>query len=129
MITINPFYDYSKVETEEEFVEQLQSIKELFDAGISWELFQHFILKLKYEESVFKNAANEITLETLEEHYNFELPKWEFTTTQVSLFLNHILKYSKLFGNLGGFNFVRNKPKVEEFSLVYLVYKMMEIEK
>lgn len=129
MITINPFYDYSKVETEAEFEEQLKSIKQMYNGGLTWQLFQFFLLKLKYHEDVFERLGNGFTLKKLEEYYNFELPRSEFNETHVSLFLNYILKYSKLIGNIADVYMVGYKPEVEEFRMIYLVYKIMEIEK
>ena len=129
MITINPFYDYSKVETEAEFEEQLKSIKQMYNEGLTWQLFQFFLLKLKYHEDIFERIGSGFTLKKLEEYYNFELPRSEFNETHVSLFLNYILKYSKLIGNIADVYIVGYKPEVEEFRMIYLVYKIMEIEK
>ena len=129
MITIKPFDCFTKVETEEEFVEQLKCIKQMYDGGLTWQLFQFFLLKLKYHEDIFERLSNGFTLKKLEEYYNFALPRSEFNETHVSLFLNYILKYSELIGNIADVYIVGYKPEVEEFRMVYLVYKIMEIEK
>lgn len=127
MLTKNPYDCFSFVDTEEQFLEQLQYIKLMHDASLTWNLFQVFLLKLQYYDDIFERLGNSFTLESLLEYYNFELSKYEFEKIHVSLFFKYLLKYGKQISEFQNTYSVRFKPNVDDYKLVYLVFKTLDL--